>query len=47
MNTSLGAQYEHNNDEGVLTDDDRFRESHARVKAIATSSARTAADCSS
>ena len=37
INTSLGSQYEHNNDEGVLTDDDRFRESHLRVKSIATS----------
>ncbi|HEX2062357.1 MAG TPA: neuraminidase-like domain-containing protein [Thermoanaerobaculia bacterium] len=40
INTLLGAQYEHNNDEGVLTDDDRFRESHVRVKAIATSTAQ-------
>ncbi|HYI11053.1 MAG TPA: neuraminidase-like domain-containing protein [Thermoanaerobaculia bacterium] len=38
INTSLVPQYEHNHDEGVLTDDDRFRESHVRAKAIATSS---------
>jgi hypothetical protein len=38
VNNSLVPQYEHNNDEGVLTDDPRFRESHVRVKAIATSS---------
>lgn len=37
-NTSLVPQYEHNNDDGVLTDDPRFAESHVRVKAIATSS---------
>lgn len=35
-----GAQYEHNQDNGVFTDDDRFRESHVRVNAIATSSAQ-------
>lgn len=39
-NTSLVPQYEHANDEGVLTDDPRFVESHVRVKAIATSSAQ-------
>jgi hypothetical protein len=38
MNTSLVPQYEHNHDEELLTDDERFRESHVRVKSIATSS---------
>lgn len=37
VNSSAGAQYEHNNDNGVFTDDTRFRESHLRVNAIATS----------
>jgi len=38
VNALAGAQYEHNNDNGVLTDDPRFRESHVRVNAIAASS---------
>ncbi|HJX26664.1 MAG TPA: hypothetical protein VJ885_02035, partial [Thermoanaerobaculia bacterium] len=38
INSAVTPQYEHNHDEGVLTDDDRFRESHVRVKSIATSS---------
>jgi peptidoglycan hydrolase-like protein with peptidoglycan-binding domain len=37
INTS-GATYEHANDGGVFTDDDRFRQSNVRVTAIATSS---------
>ncbi|MGH7880385.1 MAG: neuraminidase-like domain-containing protein, partial [Candidatus Binataceae bacterium] len=39
INTT-GAAYEHNNDDGVFTDDDRFRQSNVRVSAIATSSAQ-------
>lgn len=37
INSQAGGQYEHNNDNGVFTDDNRFRESHIRVNAIATS----------
>ena len=37
VNASSSPQYEHNNDNGVLTDDPRFRESHVRANAIATS----------
>jgi hypothetical protein len=37
VNTQAGTQYEHNNDNGVFIDDTRFRESHLRVNAIATS----------
>ena len=37
VSTSTNPQYEHNNDNGVLIDDSRFRESHVRVNAIATS----------
>lgn len=37
VNSSSSPQYEHNNDNGVLVDDVRFRESHVRVNAIATS----------
>jgi hypothetical protein len=33
-----GDKYEHNHDEGVWTDDDRFRSSNVLVKSIATSS---------
>lgn len=42
INTSMNdsGTYEHNNDEGVWTDDDRFRESNVPVKAIATSTAQ-------
>ena len=38
--SSSSPQYEHNNDNGVLSDDTRFRESHVRVNAIATSNAQ-------
>jgi len=38
--SSPSAPYGHNNDNGVLTDDTRFRESHIRVNAIATSNAQ-------
>lgn len=39
INTLMNADgnYEHNHDEGVLIDDDRFRSSNVPVKAIATS----------
>lgn len=39
INTSMNDEgfYEHNHDEGVLIDDDRFRESNIPVKAIAAS----------
>ena len=37
VDPAAGAQYEHNNDAGVFTDDARFRESHVRVNAIAAS----------
>lgn len=42
INTQPGAdsQYEHNSEEGVFTDDLRFRESLVNVKSIATSSAQ-------
>jgi receptor-binding and translocation channel-forming TcA subunit of Tc toxin len=39
--SAAGGQYEHNNDGGVFTDDDRFRSSNVRINAIATSSAQT------
>jgi len=35
-----GATYEHANDDGVFTDDDRFRQCHVRTTAMATSSAQ-------
>jgi hypothetical protein len=39
VTSDVNPQYVHNDDgDGVFTDDDRFRESHIRVKAIATSS---------
>jgi hypothetical protein len=38
IDTSAGSQYERNNDNGVFTDDDRFRESHVRANSIAASS---------
>jgi len=38
MNDS--GEYAHNNDEGVWTDDDRYRENNVPVKAIATSTAQ-------
>jgi len=40
INSNAGTQYERNNNDGVPADDDRFRESHVRVKSIATSSAQ-------
>jgi hypothetical protein len=42
INTAMSddGTYEHNNDEGVWTDDDRFRESNVGVKAIAASTAQ-------
>ena len=42
ISTSMNESgtYEHNNDEGVWIDDDRFRESNVPVKAIATSTAQ-------
>jgi hypothetical protein len=42
INTAMNdsGTYEHNHDEGVWTDDDRFRESNVPVKAIATSTAQ-------
>lgn len=42
INTNPGNQnqYEHNNDDGFLTDDDRFVENNIPFKAIATSSAQ-------
>jgi hypothetical protein len=42
INTSLSEAgfYEHMNEEGVWTDDDRFRENNIPVKAIATSNAQ-------
>lgn len=36
INTDLNGEYEHNNDEGVWTDDDRFRSSNVLMKSIAT-----------
>jgi len=39
INTN-GNQYQHENDEGLLIDDDRFRTNHVPVTAIATSSAQ-------
>lgn len=41
INTQAGDQYEHNNEDGVLTDDPRFRESLVNIKSIATSSGQT------
>jgi hypothetical protein len=41
INTQLDGQYEHNNEDGVLTDDPRFRESLVNIKSIATSSGQT------
>jgi Tc toxin complex TcA C-terminal TcB-binding domain len=41
INSQLGSQYVHNQDDsGVFTDDSRFRESSIRVNAIAASSAQ-------
>lgn len=42
INTTMNANgtYEHENDEGILVDDDRFRSSNVPVKAIATSTAQ-------
>ncbi len=40
INTSLGTQYEHNNEEGIWTDDDRFRTNYTPVTSIATSTAQ-------
>jgi hypothetical protein len=40
FNTLPGDQYEHNNEDGVLTDDPRFRESLVNAKSISTSSAQ-------
>lgn len=42
INTSMNSEgkYEHENDEGLLIDDDRFRTSHVPVTSIATSNAQ-------
>jgi hypothetical protein len=40
INTQAGDQYAHNSEDGVFTDDVRFRDSLVNVKAIATSSAQ-------
>lgn len=41
INTLPGDQYEHNNEDGVLIDDLRFRESLIGIKSIATSSGQS------
>lgn len=38
VTSAAGSQYEHNNDSGAPTDDDRFRQNHVRLTAIAASS---------
>jgi hypothetical protein len=40
INTSIDPQYEHNNEEGLPIDDDRFRTIYTPVTSIATSSAQ-------
>ncbi len=42
INTTMNddGNYEHNNDEGILIEDDRFRDNNVPVKAIATSTAQ-------
>lgn len=40
INSQAGNQYEHNNDQGIFTDDPRFRESLSNITSIAASTAQ-------